>query len=156
MSKCFFSMEKQKKPVSIILITIWMFIATIGLLIKQFNFERISLNAEFLGGFLSLANYAIDWLVLVVFIVFIFLFIKRKEKVNKYFIFFILFLIIGDVIGFVLGFFNMERLSQVAPYIGEIPQSLLIFVSVISFVINLVIYLLIIYFTKKHRQYFSR
>jgi len=149
-------MEKQKKPISIVLIIIWMFIAAFSLLIKQFNFERIDTNAKFLGEILSIANYTFDWIILGIFIIFIFMFFKRKEQVNKFFIFFILFLILGDLIGFTLGFLNIKEIEQTTLYSQEIPQSFLIIVSVISFIINLIIYLLIIYFTKKHKKYFSQ
>lgn len=149
-------MEKQKTPVSIILIIIGMFISAFGLLIKQFSFGRIYMDARFLGKSLSIVNYAIDWIILAVFIIFICMFFMRKKQVNKYFIFFLMFLALGDLIGFILGFFNMSEIEQAAPYLQEVPQSFFIVVSMISFIFSLFVYYLAIHFTRKHKGYFSK
>ena len=146
---------KRKTPISIILIIIWMFIAVISLLFKQFNIEQLTQNKVLLGETPGLFNYYIDFIVLIAFIIFIILFFKRRENTWKYFIGFIIFLILGDIIGLIYGTLNADKIVATTELSSDFSQFILIG-TIILFFIHLAFYSLVIYFMYKNRNYFKK
>lgn len=153
---------KPKTPLSIILILIWMVIASISLLFKQFNMERLELTKQGMGEIIALSNYFLDFIVLIAFISFIFLFLKRK-KVLKIFNIFILFLVAGELFSIIYGLIYPDKLFEAVGLSSNFPSnssidfySLFFIISIAVLVLRFVFYGLVIYFVNKHKDYFNK
>ena len=62
--------KKNKAPISITLIIIWIVLAGISTLLKQFDMSRLELNKQILGSSLGILNYFADWVIFGLFIFF--------------------------------------------------------------------------------------
>ncbi|MDO8740789.1 MAG: hypothetical protein Q7J54_04440 [Candidatus Woesearchaeota archaeon] len=148
---------KRKMPVSYILIVVWMFIAAISLLFKQFNLERLEANMALLGDTVALVNYFADFLILFAFITFIFLLFFRIRNTWKFFICFIAFLVIGELIGVLYTIASVDKVAQVfndtLPF--TISPSMFIVFGMISFLLHLLFYFIVAFFVYKNRSYFK-
>ena len=89
---------RKKMPLSIILIIIWMSLAVIGLAFNLISMRQLSLSRQLLGDTFAFIDYGIDWLIVVAFSIFIITFIRRTKNVWRPFVWFILFLIVGEMI----------------------------------------------------------
>lgn len=145
--------KQSKRPISIILIMIWMVIAAFSTLFKQFNLERLEMNKQIMGGVLALSNYFIDFFILIGFVTFIVLFWKRK-RAWKQFIGFIIFLIAGELFSFVYIIMHSSEILEPLRITNVFSPKLLIIISLIVLLLHLLFYVLIIYFTYKNRNYF--
>lgn len=156
-------MKKQSKsksarmPTSFILIVIWMFIAIFSLISKLFNFSRFRLNQQILGKGLAIFDYFMDALIFVGFIVFIIMFFRKTKNTWKYFIWFMGVLALGEIVGLILGFVNLDKFIELIGSTGlGISNGFFAISMIISFIFNLVIYGLIIYYTNKNKQWFKK
>ncbi len=147
--------EKSKRPISIVLIMTWMVIAAFSALLKQFNLERLEMNKQIMGETLALSNYFIDFIILIGFIVFLYLFWKRKN-IWKYFIGFILFLIIGELLSFIYSILYADKILEPFGISKVISPTLLIIISSIVVFLHLLFYSAVIYFVYKNRGYFTK
>jgi len=147
--------QKRKIPISIILIIVWMVIAIISTLIKQFDMERLATNKIIMGVTLALLNYMIDFIILFGFVIFLFLFWKRKN-IWKYFIYFIVFLMIGELLSFALTILNIDKALEVVDILGILTPTSLIISSLFVILLHLTFYFVVIYFTYKNRGYFEK
>lgn len=147
--------KKKKRPVAITLVIVWMFYMVLRGIFKAFNFERLELNKQIFGTLFALVNYWIDIAILILFVVFIILFIKKIPKTWKYFIYLISFLILGVIISIVYNILYFDKMASIILPNGFTP-TLLVVTSVVTYILLLVFYLIIIYFVYKNRGYFEK
>ena len=150
--------DRKKMPVSLILITIWMFLAVLGLISKLISMDRLALNRQLFGDTLAIINHGIGWAILFAFIGFIIAFLWRANA-RLPFICFILFLLVGDTLGITYSLLSIDRVIAVLngafDFPAKFPTSLLIFGLVASFLFHLGFYLLVIYFVQKNKSFFE-
>ncbi len=147
--------KRGKMPLSIIVIMIWMVIVVLMMFFKQFNMEKLALNKNIMGGTLALFDYILDFIILFLFIVFIVLFWKKKN-VWKSFIYFIIFLMIGQVFSVFFNIIYLDEIVKASQSLGILTSSSLIFISLLIALIHLGFYSLIIYFVYKNKDYFNK
>lgn len=149
--------QKRKMPLSFVLILVWMFIAAISLLFKQFNLERLEANMLLLGDTFALANYFADFIILFGFIALIFLFFFRIRNTWKFFICFIALLVIGELIGTIYAIMSVDRVVQVynETFPFAIASEAIIALSLAIFVLHLLFYFIVSFFVYKNRAYFK-
>ena len=148
---------RKKMPLSIILIIIWMSLAVIGLAFNLISMRQLSLSRQLLGDTFAFIDYGIDWLIVVAFSIFIITFIRRTKNVWRPFVWFILFLIVGEMIKTTYGLLFIDRAIAVLnlnfPF--ALSHSTFIILSSISFLYNIAFYIIVIYFVKKHQSFFE-
>jgi len=142
----------QKRTIAITLVIVWMFYIILRGTLKAINYNRIELNKKIFGTF-AIVDYWIDIFILIAFILFVFLFIKRIPKTWKYFIYFIDFLIIGVIIGMVYNLFVIDKIVDVLS-VSITPATFLIS-NVLTSLFFIAFYFLIIYLVYTNRSYFK-
>ena len=147
--------KKNKAPISITLIIIWIVLAGISTLLKQFDMSRLELNKQILGSSLGILNYFADWVIFGLFIFFLILFLKRKPRTVMYFNYFIILQMIGLIISL---FFSINHVQEIVDAYSQpsVPHMFYILAFVIVILIQLFVYSLIIYFTNKNKKYFNK
>lgn len=144
---------KNKKPIAIIFLIIWMAYMVFRGILKAINYQRIDTNKQIFGTF-AIFDYGVDILLMVAFIVLIFLFIKRVPKSWKYFIYLSLFMILGIVVGTIYNFIAIDRIVSVLTV--QIPPKIFLISNVIGSTLLIVFYCLLIYLAYRNRNYFKR
>ncbi|MBU0760157.1 MAG: hypothetical protein KJ600_04220 [Nanoarchaeota archaeon] len=148
---------KKKRPLSITLIIVWIILAIIRGVSKIFASDRIEINKQIFGSTFSFVNYGIDILILIGFVIFLFMFVKRKRDTWKYFIYFLAFLMIGVLTGTSLMFLNFEKFAELTVSAsGKSLADILPIFLFISPILVLGFYALVMYFVKKNRIYFEK
>jgi len=148
-------MKIKKTPISIILIIIWMIIASINILFKLFDLERFSLNVQIMGKLLTSIDYIIDAIILVLFVIFIVLFLLRIKKTDKHFFYFIIFLMAGSIFSFLITLFNVDQILLLIELSKTLSKEIYILGTMLGLIFNLIIYYLMIFFVRKNKLYFK-
>lgn len=142
--------KKEKTPISIVLIIIWMGYMAFRVLSKLINLKRFELNSQLLGESMARFNYIMDAIILVAFIILIVFFILRKRNSWKYFIYLIAILIIGHII----GLFYIDKLKILLPLDSPEAENFVVtFTYIITFLLIL-FHSFLIYIVYKKRNYF--
>jgi len=149
--------QKKKMPFSFKLIVAWMVIAVISTVSKLSDSSRLISNQEVMGYGLAMFDYYMDFLILIAFIIFIILFLRRGRNTWKYFIWFSFFLILGVFVGLMVGIANAETLMEVNNLSESGLSTNFFVISIIaSAIIEFLIYGLMIYFVRKNQGWFKK
>lgn len=144
--------QKRKRPMGITLVIIWICYMVLRGILKAIDYSRIEISRKIFGTF-GLVDYWIDIFILLAFVVFIPLFIKRIPSTWKYFIGFISFLILGIIIGNVYNFFVMDKIVEILKI--NLPPTVYLISTIVGSLFIVIFYVLIIYVVYKNRSYFG-
>jgi|SRR3989344_6869420 len=146
-------MNNSKRPPTITFLLIWISYMILRGFLKLINVEKIEQNKQIFGWF-AIVNYWIDIAILIVFIIILFSFIKRRANTWKYFIGLIIFLIIGTIVGQIIAFTHADKIIAL---VGEdLPLSIFLISSVISSIFLITFYVFIAIVTYRKRRYFNK
>src|SRR3989344_3446142 len=145
--------SKQKPPIAITLLLVWIGYMICRGILKILDIERIEENKQIFGNF-ALVDYWIDVVILIALIITLFLFIKRYINTWKYIIGTVIFLMIGVVVGQIYVFVLADKIISIAGQ--DIPRSVFLFSSIISSIFLLVFYSFVIFEAYKNRAYFPK
>lgn len=147
--------NNRKRPTSITLIIIWMFLMVFRGISKLFDMKRFALNQQLVGESMALFNYAMDFLILIAFIFLIIFFIMRKKNSWKYFLIIITVLIVGGAFSIVYVLLYPEMLLSTLPLDTASLGFIFTFTIIVSILI-LLFYLLVGHSVYKNRSYFNK
>jgi hypothetical protein len=143
---------KNKTPLSIVLIIVWIGLAILNLIFRQINLEKLYSNIQIIGKTIAIANYVVDFFILLGFVFFFIFLLMKKKRIWKFFRYFILFLVLGEVIGIFLFVFNFDKFFLESGFSNYISIEYFIVIYAFMFMLRLIFYAFVIYFVNKNRR----
>ena len=149
------SVERKSMPVSIIIILVWIGFSAVSSLSKQFDLNTLVVFKALYGDAFGLLRYLFVFVLIGLYGTFIYAFIKRRKWSVDYFTYFMVYLIFQFIVEFSFTALNMNKVLSAMDIPSELTTGFFVGVYAVIGVIALVVNLVMIYFVRKHRDFFD-